>query len=257
MKKDRRTEMSREIGVPVEAVWKALTEAEELQRWFPLEAVVSPEDVKLTWGGGIDWNMKIEEQKENEYLRWGYDKEHHHLVGQQARRLAVEFFLEAKKGSTLLRIVHSGFGEEKSWDDLYDGVRRGWQTESLSLKHYLENHAGKDRIVALAEITSKKAEQELWDFLNADGVAIDGDQYTYTTPLGDLYKGALLYSNPPQDLCGTLQHLNNAMLRISIERFYPGADNTIWIWIGAYDVPEQTMKELQQKWQDKLQQLIN
>ena len=256
MKKDRSTEMSREISAPVEAVWKALTQGEELQRWFPLEAVASPADVKLTWGGGIDWNMEIEEQKENEYLRWGYDKEHHHLVGQKARRLAVEFFLEAKKGNTMLRIVHSGFGEEKSWDDLYDGVRRGWQTESLSLKHYLENHAGKNRVVALAEITSKKTAQELWDLLMAGGISIKDDQYTYITPLGDTYQGNLLYDNPPQDLCGTLQHLNNAMLRISIERFYPGADNTIWVWIGAYGVPEKEIKEVQQKWQEKLHQLI-
>lgn len=257
MKKDRSTELSREIDAPVEAVWKALTEAEELQRWFPLEAVVTSEKVNLTWGGGIDWNMEIEEQKENEYLRWAYDKEHHHLVGQKARRLAVEFFLEAKKGSTMLRIVHSGFGNEKSWDDLYDGVRRGWQTESLSLKHYLENHAGKNRVVALAEITSRKTEQELWDILTAGGVSINGDHYTYITPLGDTYEGALLFSNPPLDLCGTLKHLNNGLIRLSIERFYPGADNTIWVWIGAYDVPENIMSELKQQWEEKLQQLIN
>lgn len=257
MKKDRSTEMSREIDAPVEAVWKALTEAEELQRWFPIEAVVSPEKVNLTWGGGIDWNMEIEEQKENEYLRWGYDKEHHHLVGQKARRLAVEFFLEAKKGSTMLRIVHSGFGHEESWDDLYDGVRRGWQTESLSLKHYLENHAGKNRVVALAEITSKKTEKELWDLLMASSISINEDHYTYDTPLGDIYKGKALYSNPPQDFSGTLQHLNNALMRLSIERFYPGADNTIWVWIGAYDVATEEIKALQQKWEEKLHQLIN
>lgn len=256
MKKDRSTEMSREIDAPVEAVWKALTEAEELQRWFPLEATVASKEVNLTWGGGIDWKMEIEEQKENEYLRWGYDKDHHHLVGQQARRLAVAFFLEAKKGSTMLRIVHSGFGMEESWDDLYDGVRRGWQTESISLKHYLENHAGKNRLVALAEITSKKTEEELWEVLMADGITINGDHYSYKTPLGDIYEGALLFSNPPLDFCGTLQHLNNALLRVSIERFYPGADNTIWVWISAYDITAEEIKNLQQKWQEKLQQLI-
>jgi hypothetical protein len=46
------------------------------------------------------------------------------------------------------------------------------------------------------------------------------------------------------------------MLRISIERFYPGADNTIWVWIGAYGIPEKEIEEVQQKWQEKLHQLI-
>lgn len=41
------------ISAPVEAVWKALTDAMELARWFPLEASVRPGvggSVRLSWG---------------------------------------------------------------------------------------------------------------------------------------------------------------------------------------------------------------
>jgi uncharacterized protein YndB with AHSA1/START domain len=41
-KKERRTEREVEINRPIENVWKALTDANELARWFPLAARVTP-----------------------------------------------------------------------------------------------------------------------------------------------------------------------------------------------------------------------
>jgi uncharacterized protein YndB with AHSA1/START domain len=42
-KKDARTiEMSLEIAASPEAVWRALTDAKELARWFPLNADIEP-----------------------------------------------------------------------------------------------------------------------------------------------------------------------------------------------------------------------
>jgi uncharacterized protein YndB with AHSA1/START domain len=42
-----------EVAAPVEAVSKALTDAAELSRWFPLEAEVKPGvggTIRLSWG---------------------------------------------------------------------------------------------------------------------------------------------------------------------------------------------------------------
>jgi uncharacterized protein YndB with AHSA1/START domain len=41
-KTERRLEKTIEIAVPVEEVWKALTESKELVKWFPLSARVTP-----------------------------------------------------------------------------------------------------------------------------------------------------------------------------------------------------------------------
>lgn len=257
MKNDNRAiHAAREINAPVEAVWKALTDAGELERWFPIKARVKDGKVDLSWGGGVDWQMEIEELQENKYLRLGYDQDHHKMVSAVPRRLAVEFFLEAKEGKTLLRIVHAGFGGDGNWDEIYDGVRRGWDTESLSLKHYLENHAGKDRVVALAQVNVKQPLQDVWDILTKNAVTVSGDHYVYTTPLGDTYEGTVVYLNPPQDLCGTLQSLNNAMFRLTAERFTPDADITIWVWIGAYGVPAAEVRAIEQRWQQKLDALF-
>lgn len=253
---DRTIYAAREINAPVEAVWKALTEAGELERWFPIKARVSDGKVNLSWGGGVDWQMEVEEQQQNKYLRLGYNENYYKMVSDVPRRLAVEFFLEAKEGKTLLRIVHAGFGGGSGWDEIYDGVRRGWDTESLSLKHYLENHAGKDRVVALAQVSIKQPLQQVWNVLTQNGITVNGDHYVYTTPLGDLYEGTLVYLNPPQDICGTLQSLNNAMFRLTAERFAPDADIIIWIFIGAYGVPAAEVKAVEQRWQQKLNELF-
>jgi uncharacterized protein YndB with AHSA1/START domain len=53
-KKERR-EKEIEIAVPIEEVWKALTDANELARWFPLEARVTPGlggKIFVSWGPG-------------------------------------------------------------------------------------------------------------------------------------------------------------------------------------------------------------
>ena len=42
VKKERRLEREVEIEAPREDVWKALTDANELARWFPLKARVTP-----------------------------------------------------------------------------------------------------------------------------------------------------------------------------------------------------------------------
>lgn len=264
MKNDHQTkeagrivDVTREINAPVEAVWKALTDAKELERWFPLHASVQPgEAVELSWGDKVDWRMEIEEEKDLTYLRLGYGQEHHSIVSPEPRRLAVEFFLEAKQGKTMLRIVHAGFGGGRNWDDMYDGVRRGWDTESLSLKHYLEHHAGKDRLVALARRKSKKSHEEIWNILVNGRLSAGEENYVYTTPLGEEYAGSLVYLNPPQDLCGTIPALNNAMFRLMLDRYAPDADIVVWAWTGAYDVPVEQIRDIEKKWQEQLDALI-
>jgi uncharacterized protein YndB with AHSA1/START domain len=41
-KQERRVESEVAINAPVDEVWKALTEADGLKSWFPLEARVTP-----------------------------------------------------------------------------------------------------------------------------------------------------------------------------------------------------------------------
>ena len=62
IKETRTIEIEFPIDAPVDAVWKALTDPEELVKWFPLEAKVEPGAggaVELSWGPGLQGKNRI------------------------------------------------------------------------------------------------------------------------------------------------------------------------------------------------------
>ena len=91
------------------------------------------------------WDSQIEVWEPGRHLRTTYP-----LPGAEGRgeaiELAVDYYLEARGGGTYLRLVHSGFGPQSEWDEEYDGVRRGWQYELRSLRHYLERDRAPGRL---------------------------------------------------------------------------------------------------------------
>ena len=154
MPNDRSIEVAVEIGATVEEVWQALTDADELMRWFPLTAEVTPGEggsMRWAWDDGWSWVSTIERWEPGRVLGLGnrdqrpFDAHGQPLpAGQVApANLAMEFTLESDGGITRLRLIHSGFGQGAAWDDELDGVSVGWQSELASLKHYLEHHRGR------------------------------------------------------------------------------------------------------------------
>ncbi len=66
-------------------------------------------------------------------------------------QIAVDYHLEAAGGQTVLRLVHTGFSTDASWDKQYDGTVRGWAFELRGLEHYLERHRYTKREVVHAK----------------------------------------------------------------------------------------------------------
>ena len=127
------------IDAPVDAVWRALTDADEMERWFPLEARVEPGPdghVFMSWKNEIDFTSPITAWDENRRFAYAWQME------SAPGPMVADFHLEAAGGKTVLRLVHSGFPSDPSWDGFYHGVRTGWAFELRSLRHYLERYAG-------------------------------------------------------------------------------------------------------------------
>ena len=161
----RRIERELTIDAPVDAVWKALTDATELTRWFPLRATVSPGPggvIHMAWDETYDADSRIEVWEPGHHLRIGFP--HHPPV-----LLATDYYLASDKGRTVLRVVTSGFGEGTDWDDWYAGVGSGWDFELRGLKHYLEHHRGEDRVVASARRPFRVDRNEAWSRLAGPG----------------------------------------------------------------------------------------
>lgn len=136
------------IASPVEEVWRALTEAEQIQRWFAPKMRVEP-GVGGThvahWGPGLEWKTTIEVWEPNRRLRLVETRDR--VMSSSAVeevlepcRLVQDYFLESEGGVTVLRLVHSGFGSSEGWDREYEGTRGGWAACFLRLKHVVELH---------------------------------------------------------------------------------------------------------------------
>lgn len=135
-----------EIDAPIEEVWKALTTAEGLVRWFAPKAEVTPGPggkVALDWGGPYQWKTAIEVWEPNVRLVLVETRDRN--VGPDATplapaRLIQDFQLESAAGKTMLRLVHSGFGSTSDWDKEYEGTMGGWPCVFFCMRHMLERH---------------------------------------------------------------------------------------------------------------------
>lgn len=263
----RSVEKELEIDAPLEAVWKALTDAEEVKRWFALDARVSPGvngSLWWGWGEGVEWPSKIEIWEPNRHLRATYTFAPTREKGSEfPSPLAMDFYLESRGGKTVLRVVHSGFGKGPGWDDEYDGVSRGWTVELRSLRHYLENHCGTPRAVALVRHRTDVPHAEAWKrLLSPQGLLREGslenlregDRYSITAATGDRLEGVVQFLAPPQGFSGTVEKLNKALFRVHLEELL--GVRQAWVWLSTYGLPRKEVDAFRDRWQNLLDKLF-
>lgn len=246
-----------QIEAPVEAVWAALTDADELTRWFPLDATVTPGaggSIWMSWGEMYEGEAAIEVWKPGKHLRARFP-----AVG--SRALATDYYLKGRGGRTVLRVVTSGFGTGEAWDGEYDGVRFGWAFELQGLRHYLERHHGKDRIVARVQRKLETGKADLWGrvvsvdgfFSPQGGSELRAGPYAATVG-GTHYTGIIHNHTPPTQLVGTIQELNDAIFRIEIESHGPG---DLWFWVATYGIRQDRVRELEKAWASGIDRLFS
>ena len=255
-----------EIAAPPEAVWRAITEGEEIASWFAFQAESDPKAggfVHLSWDGQWDARMTIEALEPLRRLRhtWPVTAPSGEKV-----QLAVEYQLEGRGGKTRLRLVQSGFSGDESWDGIVDAHRRGWAVELGSLRHYAEHHAGRRRglvkVETKVECDENEAWQRLWSargWLHAGSltdVAV-GDRYAVTTLDGQRLEGRVTFREAPTDLAATIDNLDRALLRVSIERWEGAqADLKVRLWLFSWTMSDSERDVLQRSWQARLERVM-
>lgn len=274
-KGERTIEKTLEIDAPVEAVWDALTDAGELQRWFPIHAEVEPGEggkIFMRWRDYWQGTMHIEIWEPGRHLRttWALGNEIEESptgdemnapadeTGNMAQ-LTVDYYLDGDGGTTTLRLVHSGFGKGADWDDWYDGTRRGWDYELECLRHYLENHRSTERHVAWARHSFARAGDSVFDTVfGPDGLLTTGTieglepgaPYSLTAFDGTRVRGHVLVNEAGAHFAGTVADLNNACFRV--ESFAHGDQEEISVFVATWDVPEQQVRDLEARWNERL-----
>ncbi len=240
-----------EIAAPAGAVWRALTDAEELIRWLPLEARITPGQggsVWMRWDDAETVDDRIEVWEPERRLR---------LVGSEGTwsRIATDYYVEGKGGRTVLRVVSSGFGAEDDPDDVMRGFGFGWDFELRGLRHYLERHLGERRVVAWARARHALDYERAWSRLTGPGgflgpvglaPAQPGDACSITTVTGDRLNGTVMLAQPPYQFAATVPGWNDALFRAHL---YGGL---AMLWFSTYGVAADRIRDLERRWQQAI-----
>jgi uncharacterized protein YndB with AHSA1/START domain len=244
MADEKKVSVETNVAADAETVWRALTEAEELSRWFSPEAKVTPGEggaIWLSWGEGAAWEAPIEVWEPNRHLR---------TVDKPPGKIAVDYFIEARSGGeTVLRIVQTGFGAD-AWDDETEQTTTyGWTTFLANLRLYLERHRGEPRTlvsfrhppVALSRDEAFRRMLTVFGFDPTSDLR-PGQRYAVTSAHGDRFAGVVEVFGRPVNLSATVENLDNAFLMIEIE---PGRGQCRpAFWLSLYgDTDSGTLEE--------------
>jgi uncharacterized protein YndB with AHSA1/START domain len=159
------------IDAPIEAVWKAIADGEELTRWFVEEASVEPRVggmITISWDGEEKSSGTIEAWEPNTKLRKKLDPIDMGTVkSDPAAPMIDEYTIERRDGKTVLRLVCSGIPDAPEWDGFYNGTDSGWASFLRTLRHYLEHHSGQPRTTIKIIGPSDASFEEAWARLTA------------------------------------------------------------------------------------------
>jgi uncharacterized protein YndB with AHSA1/START domain len=265
--------MSLDLDATPDQVWRALTEAEELVRWFPTRAEVVPGEggtMLWSWGHGEDWTTRIDAWEPGRRLLLvqedarPYDAQGRPLPPGEVEpaRIAIELTLETVQGKTRLRLVHSGFGQGSAWDAEVDGISEGWQAELRSLRFYLRRHRGRDRTASRGLVHTTVPREAAWARLTGpEGYRVspaapqEGEPYQVVTPGGARYSGTVELNLPGQTLAGTVRELDDGWFRLLTWRDARGHTG-VWAWLAAYTGDDRAVREFGPEAQAALERLF-
>lgn len=128
------------IAAAPERVYRAFTDPVELERWFVTRAEIDPRPggvFNLWWQENHVPGEVVALDPPRRFVFTWDDGPKYGIT-----TCSVEFIPEAD--GTLLRLVHTGFGDGENWDELYDGVNGGWTEELAHLRAWAERSAAKD-----------------------------------------------------------------------------------------------------------------
>ena len=251
-------ELDVRVDAPKEAVWKALTEASELARWFPPIAEGKPglgEELLLSWGPHLQWRTEVVAFEPGRHLRWR-DKTPPQTgasLESEASPMAVDWTLEAVGGQVVVRLVQSGFGEGDVWDDFYAGTDLGWRVFLFALRHYLERHPGAKRDMLSVRRPARGGATVPWKRVwGVEGFAptpaasgfLPGQPFALR--LGkERLTGTAAIVRAPHGFFGTVDSLDDATLFVEME---PGRDELhCGIWLSTYGLAQARVQALQEE----------
>jgi uncharacterized protein YndB with AHSA1/START domain len=139
------------VSAPLERVWEAMTDPEELNLWY-LPFRVAEDGSTHTEILGVDRASEVVEFEPKRMLRMRTEyagDEQWPVLPPSTRAMTV--VLEATDTGTRVRITHSGFGEGAEWDQVLGATARGVEETIADLVLYLQTGVGVRRHPAMGD----------------------------------------------------------------------------------------------------------
>jgi uncharacterized protein YndB with AHSA1/START domain len=138
-----------DIRATPEEVFRAITEPEQIKKWFAPIVRVDPRvggEYFISWDPAMDGGGSIISAWDPYSHFAGYSDRSvaYNCDGKPVdtgvvQRMAVDYHIEALgDGVTRLRLVQSGFGPEAAWEDEFEATKTGWADFLKKLKEVLE-----------------------------------------------------------------------------------------------------------------------
>jgi uncharacterized protein YndB with AHSA1/START domain len=237
----RSIEIEQQVAAPAEDVWEAITTSAGLRRWFPLDAKVDPGlagSVWLSWGPGVEGEAPIHVWEPTR--RFGWTEHHGEDENGQPIKVAVDFYIEGRGGTTVIRLLQSGLSADSDWDEMYDALVDGWTYFLFNLAHYLSMHAGRDRLMAWRRHRTELDRSTTWERLLTAGLVSEAAPGTSTTvELGGSRSGTVVSTRAGHHFAARLPELHESLLFVELEGKHVG------FWLSTYGVDAARVDELQ------------
>ncbi len=241
--------VEREIAAPPEDVWTALTTPEGLRQWFPLDARVEPGEggsIWLSWGPGAAGEAPIHAWAPPRHLGWteAYGEDE---AGRPIE-VAVDFYVEDREGTTVVRLVQSGFSASEEWDEMYDALVDGWTYFLFNLAFYFLKHRNRNRKLVWRRVATDLARDVVWESLVAgaviSGVAERGAQVELS--LDEVRSAEVVSARKDYHFAATVPGLDDSVLFVELEGKHVG------LWLSTYDAEEDRVEQLERALDDRV-----
>lgn len=264
----RKQEHTIEIDAPIDAVWKALTDAEELTRWFAEDCKVTPGEggsIWVSWGEGQSGEKRIDVWEPGKRLRLSAAASEMgpEMLASLTEPIVDEYTLESRGNRTVLRLVYSGVPDSSDWDGYYDGTNRGWRMFFCGLRHYLERHPGERRqTIMIMHPIALSLEQGWQKLIGSEGLdtkgalanAAEGARYSTSTSWGETLDGEVIINLPLKTLCITIENLDDALLSVTFEDM----QGTTYVYssLAVFGMDPARVDEIRKRWGAALEGLF-
>jgi len=242
-----------------EQVWNAITNPDEIAKWFSLRARVEGKvggAIQFDWKPLFDfeWIDRITVWEPNKRLAFAPTAE---TVAREGLDYICDFVITTAGGKTKLTMVHSGFTTEAKWDEEFESYFGGWNYELFSLEHYVKNHLGENRRILWVSLNY--AEHNIENPYNriADSKEIfteksirefkPGDRYRMNLCPNEHVEGIVMQLEPGghDQFAGTIDNMNNGLFRIGAGKRF------CFAWLALYNQTDERAAHLEKLFQEK------